>query len=365
VAPWARGLLRLACAAALAAAGCDDGDPRADADAGPGADGDLDADTDRGTDAPGEADREAGDADRPEAEPGPLTMVATEIEVLLDRACDLDGNGVTDNAIADLGSPGAERLVAALSSVVQWEIEAGYRYVIHFPWLEDSAGADDPDAVLTMFGGVDVDDPWEPGDDFSGEEPFYVGWFFLDACGEPLCSFAAARLDRGTLSAEGGSVPLMFSGLIGRGSNVWGTVGPRGASGELTLCARAHIRELGVLYPAVDAGEATLLEAVLAGGGVWGIAGVPGTSPDLDMDGDGLERFALDPEGLVERCIDGDGSVIEGRDCFRDERMADAFALVIALRTVAAAFGGRVPGWQDAVEGTCESPPDHSLWDAR
>jgi hypothetical protein len=365
VAPGARGLLRLATAAALAGAGCHDGDPRADADAGPGADGDLDADSDRAEDAPAEADRDAGDADRPEADPGALTLVATEIATLLDRPCDLDGNGVADNSIADLGSPGAEMVVAALDSLVQGEIGAGYRQVLHFPWLEDRAAPDDPGAVLIMFAGHDVDEPHDPADDFSGEEPFHAHWQYLDACGEPLCSFESVRVERGELSADRGTVPLVFSNLLGRGAGIRGTIGPAGASGELTVCARALVGDLGDRRPAVPAGDATLLEVFLAGGAAWGIPGVPGISPDIDVDGDGLERFTLDAAGLVERCLDGDGSPIEGRDCFRDERMADAFSLVIGLRTVAAAFAGLYPNWERAVEGTCTDPPDASLWDAR
>lgn len=60
-----------------------------------------------------------------------------------------------------------------------------------------------------------------------------------------------------------------------------------------------------------------------------------GAQPDLDLDRDGLETLLdTDGDGRVDRCVDGDGAVIEGAECPLDGRIADAFELVIRFRLV-------------------------------
>ncbi len=89
---------------------------------------------------------------------------------------------------------------------------------------------------------------------------------------------------------------------------------------------------------------------------------VPGLDPDVDLDGDGLERFETDAAGHIERCIDGDLTFIPGRDCHQDDRIADGFSMVFRLVAFLAVFAGLRPGWESRVEGECEHPPDESLW---
>lgn len=60
-----------------------------------------------------------------------------------------------------------------------------------------------------------------------------------------------------------------------------------------------------------------------------------GAQPDLDLDRDGLETLLdTDGDGRVDRCVDGDGTVLEGAECPRDGRIADAYELVIRFRLV-------------------------------
>jgi hypothetical protein len=97
---------------------------------------------------------------------------------------------------------------------------------------------------------------------------------------------------------------------------------------------------------------------------------VPGVSPDLDLDGDGLERFELDSDSRIETCRDGDGfTTIPGRDCWQDPRMADAFALSTAAEAVRAVFADRQAGWRELQTEhglpACDDPPDASLFDPR
>ncbi|MFH1808710.1 MAG: hypothetical protein ABIJ09_08190 [Pseudomonadota bacterium] len=61
-----------------------------------------------------------------------------------------------------------------------------------------------------------------------------------------------------------------------------------------------------------------------------------GEHPDLDMDGDGLERYDLDGQAQVVRCIDGDGTIIESPTCLDDPRIADAFSMCLGAHAVSA-----------------------------
>ena len=55
-----------------------------------------------------------------------------------------------------------------------------------------------------------------------------------------------------------------------------------------------------------DVGDATLLEVLAAGGAAYGLPLIPGVEPDMDLDGDGLERLLVDEDGRLETCVDGD-----------------------------------------------------------
>jgi len=145
------------------------------------------------------------------------------------------------------------------------------------------------------------------------------------------------------------------------GAQATGTVGPGGASVELSSCSYAAVGELGdVPWPQ---GNVSVLEAILIGGAPFGVPLVPGMLPDVDVDRDGLEQFTLDEDGHLGTCIDGDGTLVEGRDCFRDPRMADGFSLNVRMVGLSARYAGRQPGWEQRVEGTCETRPEHSLFD--
>ena len=73
--------------------------------------------------------------------------------------------------------------------------------------------------------------------------------------------------------------------------------GPVGAA--LVECMAAHGGTItaddlaGYRLRVVEPLRGLLLEVLLAGGGAYGIPTVPGVTPDLDMDGDGLESFEL------------------------------------------------------------------------
>jgi hypothetical protein len=120
--------------------------------------------------------------------------------------------------------------------------------------------------------------------------------------------------------------------------------------------------------PAADLSELPNPAGLLPGGGGGGGGGDRGTflellvggqriilfqigpqQPDIDLDGDGLERIETmpGPAGSAPRitaCIDGDGTRIPGRMCASDPRIADGFTAAFQLQgTHIALRGARMP----------------------
>lgn len=86
--------------------------------------------------------------------------------------------------------------------------------------------------------------------------------------------------------------------------------------------------------PQEDVPEMSQLDSLVIYGGL---------QPDVDVDGDGLERFEYDevPGKLpihISRCIDGDGTVFEGNDCPYRSEIVDGIAFVLLFRLQPAEF---------------------------
>jgi hypothetical protein len=59
---------------------------------------------------------------------------------------------------------------------------------------------------------------------------------------------------------------------------------------------------------------------------------VQGTQPDTDLDGDGLEKFAdTNADGRIDRCTDGNGTIVNGVDCWSKPEFADGYMVELAL----------------------------------
>jgi len=147
-----------------------------------------------------------------------------------------------------------------------------------------------------------------------------------------------------------------------RQASLFGFIERGGVGGEVTACGLALIADVGP-HPAAVAAGLSQLELFLAGGAAVGIPGLSGFTPDVDIDGDGIERFVTDDEHHITSCVDGDGTVFHGRDCWSDPRMADAFSVTAVATYVGAGFAGREPDWESLVEGECVDPPEESLFD--
>jgi len=65
--------------------------------------------------------------------------------------------------------------------------------------------------------------------------------------------------------------------------------------------------------------------------------------PDIDRDGDGIEQIIGDPNTTtIKECKDGDGTVIPGRDCPCDPRIADGYSGALGFSLVPARVVGTV-----------------------
>lgn len=57
--------------------------------------------------------------------------------------------------------------------------------------------------------------------------------------------------------------------------------------------------------------------------------------PDVDVDNDGFETYVdTDFDGLVDRCVEGDGSILDGRDCAFAPGFEDGYELRLRFRLV-------------------------------
>jgi hypothetical protein len=323
-----------------------------------GLDGGLDGDIDR------------ADADTTPGAGGPVTFVSREAELVSDRFHDLDGDGDLDNAVADLGADGIPFMMV-VNVMFDTGLEQGLtRWLVHAPFVADAVNLDDPSASVAFLHGADVDDPPDAADDYSGSEAFFAIASALDACGEPRTAFRDVEIRGGVARLEGRDLVLPFLAALPLSQYVAESERIPGST-DLRLVVSGVIRtaDLGDLPAPRDwlDTDQTMLEIFLAGGATVGVD-VPGLTPDLDLDGDGLETFELDEDGdgsgdgQIVSCIDGDRTVVEGRDCWRDPRFADAFAMANVWTFARAEFAGRAPGWRTRVDGECTEPPEQRFF---
>src|SRR5262249_30891031 len=203
----------------------------------------------------------------------------------------------------------------------------------------------------TFLAGLDTDIPFDPSDDFSGQEPFRIDVLNLDDAGRPILSLTGAA-PAGMLAGRGDavSIPVPF-----RASWEQHDFKSPGLAGILTSDADGptslHVRLCGADTAASlhrfiwtgGFGGPDVLD-LIAVGAHFASFQIDAIQPDIDVDGDGLERF-MDTDGdqIVDLCIDGNGAQISGEDCPLDPRIADAYSLTVDLAGVRALLAGRTP----------------------
>jgi cysteine-rich repeat protein len=277
--------------------------------------------------------------------------------------CDYSGDGMPDNRFAQALGPA--RL--ALNMVLGGGGGGGPTFLVSFLGLDDPAGANDPDLRAAwllgeagpMAGEYLVDPASLVGDAPAASLQGSITSNALDAGPEqldlPLGFFPLTLHDayvRGTTRAVMGQLDGIDDGLL------CGVVGP-----EVLTIINADLIEMfaGGMIMIGDpcdgsAQPATMFDMLVGGAMVFGIR-IGGVGPDVDLDGDGLESYVVrremmgDPamcQPIIVQCIDGDGSVFDGRNCVNevdamgDPRFVDGFSAGLTYTATRARIVGVV-----------------------
>ncbi len=276
--------------------------------------------------------------------------------------CDFNGDGSPDNAFARaLGL-----LASAIGPLIEMAVINGdTRLLLAMRGLEDRTGADDDDFRIDWVIGADAD--MDPANDFTGNGRFTVQMDSVNPDGSAITSIqsrvASSMLDGGP---EDIPLPIGFFPIdLQQGRILGRTISDAGELYEIQdglLCGGIPVSLLSLLGgfigdmlitdPPCDGGaNAELLDVIIAGGSATIDAGgmmfpvrFTSTPPDLDLDADGLEGFNVEIgtacQPVVTSCTDGDGTVIEGRGCYSDARIADGYSSAFEFTAIRAALAG-------------------------
>ncbi len=280
------------------------------------------------------------------------------------QGCDLNGDGNVDNAFARaLGALGA-----GLGPLISQSITNGNLILLmDFLGLDDPLGANDPDLRVAWLQGMDTDG--DPSNNLSGSGVFSVDPASIDSSGGPITSIQSEIASNMlTGGPEDIPLPLPIPIELQQGHVVGTTVADAGRLYQMQdglLCGGVPVSLLalfgsfiggggagGMLMtdPPCDGGDAATLVDLIIGGGTatvsFGGRSLPlsfrATTPDLDLDGDGLEGFDVQDTGpsgcqpVVVGCIDGDGSRIDGRNCYADPAIADGYSAAFTFTAIQA-----------------------------
>lgn len=269
--------------------------------------------------------------------------------------CDFSGDGAVDNAFASALGP-----LVGLANDMFLRDAVGQDLIILLQalGLDDPSMANDLDFTLAWMTGADADG--NPANNLSGSGSFTADASAIDGAGNPTTSFASA-VDMGGL--EGGpedvSIPIAFIALdLAQARLIATTTASGGVAtgfedgvlcGAIPLATLAFIPNLlnmfGMAAPACDSPERdSTMADLLIGGAASPLIPVRGSQPDVDVDGDGLERFEVTRgrgcQPVVTACIDGDGTRVEGRDCITDSRFEDGWSAGLNVEAVGAIVTG-------------------------
>lgn len=321
-----------------------------------------------GTEICDDANTERWDGCGPDCLAEPLVILSSLQVSEPDVGCDLNGDGVID----DVFSSGLFRLRGVLNAQLASSVRDGtFLTLISFLGLEDPT-ADDTTLRTAWMSAFDADADRE--NNFGG-----AGTFLIDVCSliDPMgmppntrpratmgSSIAGEMLTAGPedLAVRVIVNPLFPIFLQLRGAMVSGRV-MRDATGiagiEMGAFCGAVPMNATATYPHPVEGipgggssmgcdgraETSFADVMIGGSTILGIRTLP-TQPDVDIDGDGLERFEVDSEGpsgcqpAIVACIDGDGTRIEAPDCAQDPRMADGHSASFDFTAVRASAVG-------------------------
>lgn len=247
---------------------------------------------------------------------------------------DLDADEVIDNELGKLPQSVLDSVHVGLDESLQ---VGETLQLLHITDWSEPPTPNDEDIGLHIFIGRDADTPSDPSNNYNGDGEFFIRRNEFDvACNSTTQAEEAALVDR-VLTATNEQWAFAISEGTGtmRFTNVILTVtfdadfetAIAECGAMLTLCSLSQVPFPGETPGTVldaFANDPTIRESI---------------SVDMDRDGDGLEEVVGDGVSILE-CIDGDGTVIPGRDCPCHPDIADAYSLFLRFPLARAAILG-------------------------
>jgi hypothetical protein len=259
---------------------------------------------------------------------GPSYVMSHLAIVESDQGFDIDGDGAIDNTFGAM----PQSVIDSTNEGFAGSLASGETLMIATltDWT-DPPTPTDPDVAFHLFVGEDYDSPPDPSNNFSGEGKMYVSTEQFD-----LNCQSKSRADETTL--VDGVLTASRSSWFFRIPTGTGTVRFPNARFNLTFDPDFHsvsglfgsavtICSLnGFPFPGDTPGS--VLDSFVNDPTLSSVVHV-----DQDLDGDGLEQVLGDGQ-TIRACIDGDGTVIEGRDCPCHPAIADAYSWAAELSAV-------------------------------
>lgn len=210
--------------------------------------------------------------------------------------------------------------------------------------LDDPSGQNDDMVSVGMYGLGDSD--MDPADNFNPDNPeqFTTTQLFTGNGGDPTIHFTSASIAGGQLQADSvGLLSIPGLPIPFQNPSISGALAPTADSKYIRTLENGRLK--GVIpasvlafAPNITMGQckgATLLDVISTGCGFLAL------QPEVDLDGDGLEKFFDDTgsdgdggvakDGVIDRCVDGDGTEILGTDCVNDARIKDGYRLIFVI----------------------------------
>ena len=242
---------------------------------------------------------------------------------------DLDGDGDPDNAL----------FLAAeeITSLFDADIKSGeFRLLLelHMPPGCDLVNC--PSLTMAGYNCVDSDVPPNITDDFSGGEAYYFERTDVNPTDCSPVTILPGQIVDGQFTGETDILHIPLASLVTfplLHARFEATIAPVGTNFAITSS-----RLGGILTPCLLNETPSPLGQTL----LWTIVELFELQPDIDLDGDGIERINTGLFG-VQNCTDGDGEAVDEDMCGCDPRIVDGFSVNILLTSVGAKLLGPAP----------------------